>query len=210
MTHALTPNGDPRLPDDGGSEPLSGPSDARLEADDPCSSPPPVREGAAPESEGPPELPPGTDVPGRPHDLPLLDEAGLGALLSRAGIDPGTALPRLSRPQDLRKVLEDLGPVMAASQVSAINRFWAIADRAQDNDNDVLNMLATDKVAKYQHKLIELVLGRTVNLHASVKSQRDLPKLDKLPPQKRAQLEALIEEVSGEIVEADFEETRSD
>jgi hypothetical protein len=104
-------------------------------------------------------------------------------------------------------VLESLGPDLVAAQCAAINRFNRIADRAEDEDNKILELLATKASATYQHKLIELVVGRTVNLNASIKSQRDLPKLEKLTPEKRAQLENLVNEmtdvVDGEIIEHD-------
>lgn len=137
---------------------------------------------------------------------PLPDENGLGAVLKKHGITTAP-LPALRQSAPLRTVLENLGPDLVAAQCAAINRFNRIADRAEDEDNKVLELLATKASALYQHKLIELVVGRTVNLNASIKSQRDLPKLDKLTPEKRQQLANLVDEMSdvvdGEIVPND-------
>jgi hypothetical protein len=162
--------------------------------------------------EGPESLPPHLDLepnrePGRDEPPALHDEAGLGRVLQTAGLTRTPPLPALRQSAPLRAVLESLGPDLVAAQCAAINRFNRIADRAEDEDNKILELLATKASATYQHKLIELVVGRTVNLNASIKSQRDLPKLEKLTPEKRAQLENLVNEmtdvVDGEIIEHD-------
>ena len=140
---------------------------------------------------------------------PLPDENGLGTVLSHAGLVQRNTpvLPHLRQSAPLRQVLEGLGPDLVAAQCSAINRFNRIADRAEDDDNKVLELLATKASALYQHKLIELVVGRTVNVNASIKSQRDLPKLEKLTPEKRAQLEQLVNEMT---VDADYTEVKDE
>lgn len=141
---------------------------------------------------------------GRPDPAPLPDENGVGTVLKNLGVHT-PPLPSLRTGAPLRQVLEGLGPELVTAQVVAINRFNKIADSAEAEDNKVLELLATKAAALYQHKLIELVVGRTVNLNASIKSQRDLPKLDKLPPEKRAQLRQLVDEMSdtveGEIID---------
>lgn len=133
----------------------------------------------------------------------------MGEVLRTAGLTQSAALPALRQSGSLRQVLENLGPDLVAAQCSAINRFNRIADRAEGEDNHVLELLATKAAALYQHKLIELVVGRTVNLNASIKSQRDLPKLEKLTPEKRAQLESLVTEMTGEVVDAEYSDADS-
>lgn len=139
-----------------------------------------------------------TQSEGRPDPAQLQNEGGMGTVLKNLGINT-PPLPALRSKASLRTILEGLGPDLVAAQCGAINRFNRIADRAEGEDNKVLELLATKAAATYQHKLIELVVGRTVNVNASIKSQRDLPKLEKLTPEKRAQLHALVNEMTDTV-----------
>lgn len=71
---------------------------------------------------------------------------------------------------------------------------------AQAKENLVIDFMATRTAIQEQRKFIELALGRTVNINQNIKSQRDLPRLDKLSPEKRAQLDALLTELETDTV----------
>jgi hypothetical protein len=135
----------------------------------------------------------------RRKTVQLPDEVGMGTVLQNAGLTQQPALPALRRHGTLRTVLEGLGPELVQAQCSAIERFKKIADGAEKDQNAVMELLATKAGALYQHKLLELIVGRTVNVNATIKSQRDLPKLDKLSPEKRAQLAQLVDEMSDVV-----------
>ena len=189
-----------------GTGPLPEHGTEGVELPRPESGPPPLPEGHQ-DATGPILEP--SQQPGRPPASALQNEDRMGEVLRTAGLTQSAALPALRQSGSLRQVLENLGPDLVAAQCSAINRFNRIADRAEGEDNHVLELLATKAAALYQHKLIELVVGRTVNLNASIKSQRDLPKLEKLTPEKRAQLESLVTEMTGEVVDAEYSDADS-
>lgn len=89
---------------------------------------------------------------------------------------------------------------MAAASCEDLNHLHDIIRDAKVKDNLVIDFMATRTAIQEQRKFIELALGRTVNINQNIKSQRDLPKLANLSTEKRAQLEALIAEMSNETV----------
>lgn len=188
------------LLDESGSGPLPEPDDLDADLSDTEMQDSALLEGLA-HRKPVPSMEPNSRT-GRDQSPELQDETGMGAVLKHAGLTRAPVLPALRQSAPLRTVLENLGPDLVAAQCSAINRFNRIADRAESEDNKVLELLATKASALYQHKLIELVVGRTVNVNASIKSQRDLPKLEKLTPEKRAQLEQLVNEMT-DVVDAE-------
>ncbi len=64
----------------------------------------------------------------------------------------------------------------------------------------MIDFMATRTAIQEQRKFIELALGRTVNINQNIKSQRDLPRIDKLSPEKRVQLETLLTELASDTV----------
>lgn len=89
---------------------------------------------------------------------------------------------------------------MAAASCEDLNHLHDIIKTAKDSDNLVIDFMATRTAIQEQRKFIELALGRTVNINQTVKSQRDLPRIDKLPAEKRAQLEALLNDLTNDQV----------
>ena len=95
---------------------------------------------------------------------------------------------------------------MVATACDAINRLSATAEEAIKERNLVVRLMAERTIAQEGRKWTELAAGRTVNVHGTIKSQRDLPKLDNLSPEKLAQLEALLGELAdpGDVVDAEI------
>lgn len=89
---------------------------------------------------------------------------------------------------------------MAAASCEDLNHLHDIIKDAQAKENLVIDFMATRTAIQEQRKFIELALGRTVNINQNIKSQRDLPRLDKLSPEKRAQLDALLTELETDTV----------
>lgn len=122
--------------------------------------------------------------------------------------NPQATAPRLSTTRQaipLRKILEALGPDMAAASCADLNHLHDIVNEAKAEKNLVIDFMATRTAIQEQRKFIELALGRTVNINTTIKSQRDLPRLDKLSTEKRAQLETLLTELATDtIIDTDF------
>lgn len=94
---------------------------------------------------------------------------------------------------------------MVATACHGLNALTATAQAAILEHNLVVRLMAERTIAQESRKWTELAVGRTLNVHQSVKSQRDIPRLDRLSTEKRAQLETLLTELaSGKVVDADF------
>lgn len=182
-------------PRDGeGTSPAPGP---HPDYDPPTHQALPHADGQTGETDGTPRTP----CAGPP---PLSPEVRLGH--DAQDITPArTRLPTTRQALPLRKVLEALGPDMAAASCEDLNHLHDIIKTAQTKDNLVIDFMATRTAIQEQRKFIELALGRTVNINQNIKSQRDLPRLDKLSAEKRAQLETLLSELSSdEVLDVEF------
>lgn len=89
---------------------------------------------------------------------------------------------------------------MAAASCEDLNHLHDIIKDAQAKENLVIDFMATRTAIQEQRKFIELALGRTVNINQNIKSQRDLPRINNLSTEKRAQLEALMAELASDTV----------
>jgi hypothetical protein len=92
---------------------------------------------------------------------------------------------------------------MAQFACVQLNTFQEIADAAKGSNDNVIRLVATRNAFQGAKAFMELALGRTVNINATLRSQKDVPDFDKLSPDKRAQLEAIVAEMEGRIVEAE-------
>jgi hypothetical protein len=96
---------------------------------------------------------------------------------------------------------------MAAASCEDLNHLHDLIRAAREEKNLVIDFMATRTAIQEQRKFIELALGRTVNINTTIKSQRDIPRLDKLSPEKRTQLEQLFAEMTSEtVMDVDFTE----
>jgi len=89
---------------------------------------------------------------------------------------------------------------MAAASCEDLNHLHDLIREAKQEKNLVIDFMATRTAIQEQRKFIELALGRTVNINTTIKSQRDIPRLDKLSTEKRAQLEQLFTEMTTDQV----------
>lgn len=94
---------------------------------------------------------------------------------------------------------------MVATACHGINALTDTAQAAIDANNLVVRLMAERTIAQEARKWTELAVGRTLNLNQTVKSQRDLPRLDNLSTEKRAQLQALIAEMTtDQTIDVEF------
>lgn len=94
---------------------------------------------------------------------------------------------------------------MVATACYGINSLTETGKAAKEAGNLIIRLMAERTVAQEARKWSELAMGRTLNINTTIKSQRDLPRLDKLPPDKRLQLEKLITELeNGEVMDAEY------
>lgn len=89
---------------------------------------------------------------------------------------------------------------MVATACAGINALTATGQEAKDAGNLLIRFMAEKTVAQEARKWAELAAGRTIHVNANIKSQRDLPRIDKLPPEKRLQLETLLTELSTDDI----------
>lgn len=130
--------------------------------------------------------------------------SGPPALSSQNGLGPHSGTPRLpftalSPPRpgvDLQTVLDTLSPQMVTAACESLTRLQNVCDDAHTKENLVLELIAAKSLSQETRKWVELAKGRTINLNASVKSQRDLPRVDRLSPEQRLQLEGLLKTMS--------------
>ena len=99
---------------------------------------------------------------------------------------------------------------MAAASCEDLNHLHDIIKTAKHDANLLIDFMATKTAIQEQRKFIELALGRTVNINTTIKSQRDIPRLDKLSTEKRAQLEQLFTEMtSDEVMDVEYTDVPS-
>ena len=84
-----------------------------------------------------------------------------------------------------RDVLDSNANVTIGILFEGINRFRRIVDQAERSRNLPLETYANSKLCQHATKVIELTLGRSVNL--TVGGQSQLPKWDKLSPEFKQQ-----------------------
>lgn len=98
---------------------------------------------------------------------------------------------------------------MVATACHGINALTQTGAEAKAAGNLLIRFMAEKTIAQEARKWTELAAGRTVNVNQSVKSQRDVPRLDRLSPEKRAQLESLMRDLSSDaIIDVEFTEPR--
>lgn len=94
---------------------------------------------------------------------------------------------------------------MAAASCADLNHLHDLIKEAKTEKNLVIDFMATRTAIQEQRKFIELALGRTVNINTNIKSQRDIPRLDRLSTEKRAQLETLLTELAtNDVIDVEF------
>lgn len=94
---------------------------------------------------------------------------------------------------------------MVATACAGLNALGDTAQAAKDADNLAIRLMAERTIVVEGRKWAELALGRTLNINTTLKSQRDIPRLDRLSTEKRAQLETLLQEMSTtDTIDAEF------
>lgn len=94
---------------------------------------------------------------------------------------------------------------MVAGACADINRLHRDADKADKADNLLLEVIATKTALQYEYKFVELVAGRTLNVSATIRSQRDLPRWDRLSDEDRARLDDILNRMATSIEVMDVE-----
>ena len=121
-------------------------------------------------------------------------------------------LPDTKSASPVRTVLQTLGSDFLAGLCADINRFHAIADDAHTAENSGLEFLATRAAAQEQRKLVELAIGKTVHVNTTLKSQRDLPRWERLSPEDQQRLNEVMSKLvpETETVDAEIVDERPD
>jgi hypothetical protein len=98
---------------------------------------------------------------------------------------------------------------MVAGACADINRLHRGADKAHKEDNLLLEIIATKTALQFEYKFVELVAGRTLNVSATIRSQRDLPRWDRLSDDDRARLDEILNRLTtpSEVMDAEVVET---
>ena len=135
---------------------------------------------------------------------PLLPAPRVGRNLSNAEI-AAPSLPTQRRTEALRTILQGLGPDMVAGACADINRLHHDADKADRTDNLLLEVIATKTALQYEYKFVELVAGRTLNVSATIRSQRDLPRWDRLTDEDRVRLDDILNRMAAPMEAVDAE-----
>jgi len=80
-----------------------------------------------------------------------------------------------------------------------------MAEEAKGRRDFPLEHLNTVAATRLQLKLLEFTVGKTLHVSATVKNQTDLPRWDALPPETRAQLDAILSTTmaGGEVIDVE-------
>lgn len=87
-----------------------------------------------------------------------------------------------------------------------LNRLHRLAEDSFQISNSELEFLATKAALQVESILLKLRHGSTLHINAKITSQRDIPRLGDIPPDKRQQIMDILNMVEGEVIEEDFGE----
>jgi len=115
------------------------------------------------------------------------------------------ALPTSGLRGPVRAILATVAPTLLQGTFAGVNRLFHMAEEAKGRQDFPLEHLNTVAATRLQLKLLEFTVGKTLHVNATVKNQTDLPRWDALPPETRAQLDAILSTTmaGGDVIDVE-------